>query len=491
MRVLSAGRTGPVLSLDMLRPLDWAYLMNRMARIGLICLLLTRAVGAVEEAPISLTIQKAGEGLALEWKASESKDFVLEQNDDLRGGAWLPCPPEYQWPASTTNWKTERPAQPSSFYRVRTVSKSTQRGQLLSLTNLISLEVADVRLLFTVFGLAVQPNFGVDCYRVTYQTLNARGEPAPASGLLALPKGSSLPLPLLSYQHGTLLKRDEVPSRQSEEYLVPAAFASLGYVAMAPDYIGMGDSPGFHPYMHAHSAATAVVDLLRAARQRCAEQSIPLNQQLFLVGYSQGGQATMAAHREIHLYYTNEFQITATAPMAGPHDLSGTMFARLLSDQAYSSPYYLPYTLFGLNTTYQVYRSYEGVLAEPYATQLPLLLDGHHSSGAVDAILPPVPKHIFRPEFLEALQTNPQHPFRRALRQNDLLDWAPSEPMRLFHCRGDDQVPFANSEVALARFHAAGATHVQLVDPSPNSNHVAGFMPSLTAALQWFQTLKR
>lgn len=199
----------------------------------------------------------------------------------------------------------------------------------------------------------------------------------------------------------------------------------------------------------------------------------------------------MAAHREIHFAYTNEFQITASAPMAGPYDLSGTMFSRLLSDQPYPSPYYLPYALFGLNAAYQVYRSYEGVLADPYVTQLPALLDGRHSSGEVDAILPSVPKRIFRPEFLATLQNDAQHPFRQALRHNDLLDWAPSEPMRLYHCRGDDQVPYANSEMALARFHAAGATHVQLIDPSPNSKHSEGFIPSLAAALQWFQSLKR
>jgi hypothetical protein len=34
-----------------------------------------------------------------------------------------------------------------------------------------------------------------------------------------------------------------------------------------PDYIGMGGSPGLHPYVHAASEATASIDMIRAARE--------------------------------------------------------------------------------------------------------------------------------------------------------------------------------------------------------------------------------
>jgi hypothetical protein len=51
---------------------------------------------------------------------------------------------------------------------------------------------------------------------------------------------------------------------------------------------------------------------------------VGLDGRLFLIGYSQGGHATAAAHRELEARHANEFTVTAAAPMAGALDLSGT-----------------------------------------------------------------------------------------------------------------------------------------------------------------------
>jgi hypothetical protein len=78
-------------------------------------------------------------------------------------------------------------------------------------------------------------------------------------------------LPLFSYQHGTLTQTNEAPSSMnlSGEVSVGIAFATSGYAAVVPDYLGLGDSPGLHPYHHARSEATACVDMLRAAKSFC------------------------------------------------------------------------------------------------------------------------------------------------------------------------------------------------------------------------------
>ena len=52
-----------------------------------------------------------------------------------------------------------------------------------------------------------------------------------------------------------------------------------------PDYIGMGDSPGFHPYVHAKSEATASIDMVRAAREYLSTTNFVDNNELFLTGY--------------------------------------------------------------------------------------------------------------------------------------------------------------------------------------------------------------
>ncbi|MCK7491427.1 MAG: hypothetical protein MZW92_06745 [Comamonadaceae bacterium] len=65
--------------------------------------------------------------------------------------------------------------------------------------------------------------------------------------------------------------------------------------------------------------------MMRALRSWCSTHAINLDGRIFPAGYSEGGYATMAAQREIETLHAGEFAITASAPAAGPYDLSGTM----------------------------------------------------------------------------------------------------------------------------------------------------------------------
>jgi hypothetical protein len=135
--------------------------------------------------------------------------------------------------------------------------------------------------------------------------------------------------PLLSFQHGTMFGRGDAPSfaalfrdKGLDGWTAADLFGSMGYVISAPDYLGLGDSSGQHPYCHAHSEAIVSADLLRAVRQAANKISIRLNSKLFLTGYSQGGHATMALHKYLEDHLALEFSVTASTPMGGPYDLS-------------------------------------------------------------------------------------------------------------------------------------------------------------------------
>ena len=75
--------------------------------------------------------------------------------------------------------------------------------------------------------------------------------------------------------------------------------------------------------MHAESEARSVVDMVLALPAYLSKYGYSWNQQLFLSGYSQGGHGTMAAHQMLEADYPN-IPVTASAPMAGPYDLSNT-----------------------------------------------------------------------------------------------------------------------------------------------------------------------
>jgi hypothetical protein len=229
---------------------------------------------------------------------------------------------------------------------------------------------------------------------------------------------------------------------------------------------------------------------LRAARTWCATNGVVLNGQLFLAGYSHGGHVTMALARELETYHTNEFAITACAPMAGAYDLSGTTLQDALSGRPMPNPYYFALLLAAYQDVYHFAGSLAEVLRPPYDAALPPLLTGTSSSGQINAAMTNVIPLVLRPEVVSALQENSDHPLRVVLRDNDLYRWAPRAAMRLYQCGGDLDVLPANSQVALDSFHHLGASQVELIVPLAGGDHGDCALPSLEDAKAWFDTLR-
>lgn len=433
-----------------------------------------------------------GPRLLLSWPGSgPDAAYTVQSRDTLSGGLWLSVRAELPWPISAEHWTDLRPASgPAGFYRVVTVA-AAERGKLAATVPTTYFTIAQLALLLAEQHIPVIPQYDVRVYKLVYQTVDPLGGRTQASGALVAPQVTGHALPLVSYQHGTLTLKSEAPSATLfGETLIGVVLATSGYVAALPDYLGLGDSPGLHPYHHASSEATASVDMLRAARAFCASNHIALNGQLFLCGYSQGGHATMALHRELEAYHTNEFAITASTPMAGAYDLSGVTTDDLLGGRRPPNPYYFAYLLAAYQDVYHLAPSLADLLAPPYDSTLPPLLDGRHDGSQISAAMPADMLQVLKPEVLAGLQTNPNHPLRIALRDNDLYRWTPRAPMRLFHCSGDQDVIFANAQVAWESFRSRGA-QVELINPLPGGDHGECVLPSLLWAKVWFDSLKQ
>jgi hypothetical protein len=341
-------------------------------------------------------------------------------------------------------------------------------------------------------GLGIgNAQYDVEVYKLTYNTIDPFGQPTIASGAVVMPLSQACFHPIAAYMHGTILNREDVPSRLSGEIIVGYYLAATGYVGVLPDYLGLGDSPGMHPYIHSASEASASVDMLRAAREFCAQQGLALNGQIFLTGYSQGGHACMATHKLIQDEFLDEFSVTASAPCSGPYDVSGVQALVITSPDPYPAPYYLPYILLAYGYVYPgLYDDIAQVFKEPWATELPPLFMGNNGSGPVDAIMPNVPSQILTDSILNAYETDPDHPFRLALRDNDLYDWSPQAPVRMFYCEGDSHVSYQNSIVALQSFQANGAPQVNAQSAGASLDHGDCAFPALFSAKLWFDQLR-
>lgn len=430
---------------------------------------------------------------ALKWANLDvPAGYTVETRDSFSpSNGWVPAPASV-WPISAQSWQDPRLRTGSArFYRLVVSPAAAERGKLLSATELSSLSPAQIQAIYGQVGVPLPAQSGVRLFKLSYETVSPFNVQTVASGLVLMPQNSKGALPMVSYQHGTILARNEVPSAmQGLERVIGIALASGGYLATLPDYIGLGDSPGLHPFVHAKSEATAAIDLLRATRIFCSSNAVALNGQLFLIGYSEGGHATMAMHRELEALHTNEFTVTASAPMAGPYDLSGVMVNDFLSGRSMPNPYYLFYLVAAYQSVYEFADSLAEILASPYDQTLPALLDGRHDGSEINrAMGSSVPTKILKPEFLAAFKTDPNHPMRLALRENDLYDWTPKAPMRLYHCDGDQDVVFANSQSAYDSFVRRGATQVELVNPFPTAGHGTCAPIALLAAKIWFDSL--
>lgn len=330
----------------------------------------------------------------------------------------------------------------------------------------------------------ISPKFEVDVYKVIYETTNASNTGlTTASGIIAVPRNVSCAMPLVSYQHGTTSLRRDVPSYGSMEAELGVVLTSaVGYISALPDYLGLGDSPGMHPYIHARSEATAAVDLLRATRILKDSIGYNLNEQLFVLGYSQGGHATMALHKYIQEHLAGEFEVTASVPMSGPYDVSGAQSMGLFNNGVYETPGYLPYVILGYQEAYgNIYQDLSEIFVAPYDTMVERLFNGFNSLSSSNNLLPRNVVQMLQPAFYNDFINNPNNVMRIALRDNDVYDWVPRAPTYLLYCNGDEQVYAENSLVAYQTMTANGATNVIKKDWG-NRTHTGCLMYALIDA---------
>ena len=468
---------------------------DRCLRLALTCFSLALFnLARAQDLRFTSAIQTTN-GFSMQWSNGVAgQAFTLQSRDRMTNSIWLTLDSPQPWPIAQTQWSdTISTTQLLRLYRVVAVPPAT-RGKLLSSSFVDTYSAGALNIIFGFYGITnITAQYGVNRYQVIYETIDPMGGRTTASGGLFLPQQTGKNWPLLSYSHGTITQTNQVPSvGLTEDTLAGFAFASVGYASAAADLLGLGASPGFHPYLHARSEATASVDMLRAARSFCASNSIGLNGQIFVTGYSQGGHTAMALHWELERYHTNEFTVTASAPMAGPYDMSGVEMNDILSPRCPPNPYYAAYVLMAYQSVYALAPSWSNLVVAPYASTIPPLFNGNTSGTTINGAMPACNiSTILWPAVVSSLTNDPGSPLYQALRDNDLYRWKPVAPMRLYHCSGDLDVLPANSVVATNNFWALGATQVLLIDPQPGADHSSCAIPSLAAAQAWFDTFKQ
>ncbi|WP_210465943.1 alpha/beta hydrolase family protein [Rufibacter roseolus] len=333
-------------------------------------------------------------------------------------------------------------------------------------------------------------DYDIEFFRFIYNT-TYKGSRIQASGLLCVPQNTPGAPALVSAQHGTIFRDNDAPSSFPQSFTGFELFAAVGYVTVIPDFIGYGTSKDLvHPYYDEEHSAAAVVDMLRAAEFYLDREQIATNDNLFLVGYSEGGYVTLAAQKEIESNPDLDLDLTAVAAGAGGYDLN-TMLSTIATVQNYAAPSFLAQILNGYNVTYGWNRPFSDFFQQPYADRLPGLLDGTKSREDIDAQLTTSTTALFNPTFYANL-SNPsgETTLKQALANNSLLDWKPTTPTRLYHGTDDEAVFYQTTVTTYNQFVAAGATNVTFT-PIQGGTHRTSIEPMMLDVLQWFESLNQ
>ncbi len=312
----------------------------------------------------------------------------------------------------------------------------------------------------------IVPRYAVTSYRLEYLTSDAQGREVRASGLVSVPvKAAGAKSPVLGYQHGTIFKSEEAPSNNAVGSEVSVVMASLGYIVVAPDYVGYGVSKGVpHPYLLSAPTAAATLDLLTAARTWRGQGNAADNGQLFLTGYSEGGYSTMAAHRALQASNAPERQALRMVVVgAGPYNVQAT--------------------LDGLVDVVRQEQPVIGALIDPgFLRYLGGSVQREVRRLLLRALLPEDADVSFDNQFIDNFLADD---VRTVARVSSVYDWKPQVPVRLYHGRDDRTVPYASSVTTLQAMRAQGAGDlVSLTDcPAVPASHIGCVPPFLNFML--------
>jgi hypothetical protein len=338
--------------------------------------------------------------------------------------------------------------------------------------------------------------YGVTLHQLIYRTIDATGHPTTASGLLVLPISDDHHLRTVSFGHGTSVYRGDAPSAGGDTFLTgpTITFASAGFAAVAPDYLGLGAGTGPHPWMDVPSETSASLDLLRAARAFVAGQGRRLDREVYAAGFSQGASAALGLARELQGGGDRWFRLAAVAPISGAYALRDAEIPAVFTPEVVPrlAAAYMAYLLTSYDRLHDIYRDPRDVFAAEYAG-IGDLFDASHPGAEVLAGVPESVGDLLTARGRELLE-HPNARFAAALREADsVCEWAPAVPVRLFLSPGDEQAVNANTTACRSSFAARGV-RVPVVDVGVDRSysgmvHEGSELLAVPHITRWFTSL--
>ncbi len=358
------------------------------------------------------------------------------------------------------------------------------------------------------FGASVSPTAqAIELYKVSYRSRDEKNRAVVLTGLVVLPRGGAAN-GLVIFNHGTLVNSALAPSRftgksnASEAELAVLAFASGGYAVAMPDYLGLGDHKGAHPYPLGAANSRSAVDIIEPARTLAKRQNTEVGSRLFVSGYSEGGAVAMWTVRDLEQKSGAVYDVSAAVLMSGPYDLTDVTRKWMLASPTDQQEFVIRLYL----TSYMAYYFHKssGVKLTDYfkpamAFTISQAFKGNISDEniikrlALAAVLMRSKnslENVISARFKKALETlDTSNPIIREMQKSDCYDWSPRTKMLLISLQGDKVVDPANTVKTMQTMRRRGVradTLRQYVIKDTSLNHITAVAPALAQARRFF-----
>ena len=287
-----------------------------------------------------------------------------------------------------------------------------------------------------------------------YESVDLDGNPITLSGKVILPAKGPIKRYIL-VSHYTIASNAEAPSNT---FSLEGLLVKLGYALIIPDYLGYGiTADRIHPYLVMDITARNVIDMYKAVvpfmeKAKCA----PEHDDIYLMGYSQGGAVTMAVQHEIEHHY-DSIKIRRVFAGGGPYDVKATYDRFVETDHA-SYPCAVPIMMQGM------------VVGNKLDLDMRELMEGYiyenldewvntkrYTTGQINEFLGTnKTSKLLTKKGMDRTSQEVSELYK-AMTENSILSysWTPKAPVFMMHSIDDDVVPYDNANRAKDRWKGA------------------------------------
>ena len=287
-----------------------------------------------------------------------------------------------------------------------------------------------------------------------YKSIDVDGQPTILSGKVILPAKGPIKRYIL-VSHYTIASNKEAPSNI---FSLEGLLVKLGYALIIPDYIGYGvTADKVHPYLVMELTATNVLDMYYAVvpfleKAGCA----PEHDDIYLMGYSQGGATTMAVQHAIE-HHDKPIKIRRVFAGGGPYDIKYT-YDQFVETNWASYPCAVPIMMQGMLVGNKLDLDMSKMMQPFIYENLDAWVNSKlYTAGQINTLLGSHVTSDLLTEIGMDRTSKEVSELYKAMVNNSILtySWTPKAPVFMFHSMDDDVVPFENAMRAKSKWKNA------------------------------------